>query len=57
MAKGGVTLVHNSHPLYAHRGELASLVVHPDYQRRGIACHLVEMSFYMPVECTSGGDR
>jgi GNAT superfamily N-acetyltransferase len=42
MVKGGVTQIRNSHPLYAHRGELASLVVHADYQRRGIARHLVE---------------
>jgi GNAT superfamily N-acetyltransferase len=36
------TLVRNAHPLYAHRGELASLVVHPNYQRQGIARRLVE---------------
>jgi GNAT superfamily N-acetyltransferase len=36
------TLVRNAHPLYAHRGELAGLVVHPDYQRQGIARRLVE---------------
>jgi acetyltransferase len=39
---GTATLIRNTHPLYSHRGELASLVVHPDYQRRGIARHLVE---------------
>jgi GNAT superfamily N-acetyltransferase len=36
------TLIRNAHPLYAHRGELASLVVHPHYQRRGIARRIVE---------------
>ena len=35
-------LVRKTHPLHAHRGELVSLVVHPDYQRRGIARRIVE---------------
>jgi GNAT superfamily N-acetyltransferase len=39
---GTGTLVRRTHPLYAHRGELASLVVHPHYQRRGIARRIVE---------------
>jgi len=34
-------LVRRTHPLEAHRGELVSLVVHPDYQRRGIARRIV----------------
>jgi GNAT superfamily N-acetyltransferase len=34
-------LVRKAHPLHAHRGELVSLVVHPDYQRRGIARRIV----------------
>ena len=44
---GGVVVgtgafVRNTHPLYAHRAKVGSLVVHPDYQRRGIARRLVE---------------
>lgn len=39
---GIVSLVRQEHPLYAHRAEIAELVVHPDYQRRGIARQLVE---------------
>lgn len=39
---GTGTLVRNSHPLYAHRGEVVGLVVHPHYQRRGIARRIVE---------------
>ena len=35
-------LVRKTHPLHTHRGELVSLVVHPDYQRRGIARRIVE---------------
>jgi ribosomal protein S18 acetylase RimI-like enzyme len=34
---GTGTLERRSHPLYAHRGEVVGLVVHPHYQRRGIA--------------------
>jgi GNAT superfamily N-acetyltransferase len=39
---GTGTLVRNTHPLYAHRGEVVGLVVHPHYQRRGIARRIVE---------------
>jgi len=39
---GTVTLSRNPCPLFAHRGELDSLVVHGDYQRQGIAGRLVE---------------
>jgi len=41
---GTVTLTREEHPLESHRAELSSLVVHPDYQRRGIARCLVEVS-------------
>jgi len=41
MAVGIVSLIRQSHPLHAHRAEVAGLVVHPDYQRRGIARQLV----------------
>jgi GNAT superfamily N-acetyltransferase len=41
---GTVILTREEHPLEAHRAELSSLVVHPDYQRRGIARRLVEAS-------------
>jgi GNAT superfamily N-acetyltransferase len=34
-------LVRKTHPLHAHRGELVSLVVHPDHQRQGIARRIV----------------
>jgi GNAT superfamily N-acetyltransferase len=34
-------LVRKAHALRAHRGELVSLVVHPDYQRTGIARRIV----------------
>jgi ribosomal protein S18 acetylase RimI-like enzyme len=40
---GTGTLVRKTHPLYAHRGELSSLVVHPHYQRQGIARRIVEV--------------
>jgi len=43
-AVGTVILTRNSHPLFTHRAELGSLVVHGDYQRRGIARRLVEES-------------
>jgi GNAT superfamily N-acetyltransferase len=36
------TLIRNAHPLCAHRAEVTGLVVHPDYQGRGIARRLVE---------------
>lgn len=39
---GTGAFVRNTHPLYAHRAEVGSLVVHPDYQRRGIARRIVE---------------
>ena len=35
-------LTRKEHPFMAHRGEVGSLVVHPDYQRRGIARRIVE---------------
>ncbi|GEM_PF-1201266 len=41
---GTLILTREEHPLEAHRAELTSLVVHPDYQRRGIARRLVEES-------------
>jgi GNAT superfamily N-acetyltransferase len=41
---GTVILVRQEHPLKAHRAQLGSLVVHPDYQRQGIARRLVEES-------------
>jgi ribosomal protein S18 acetylase RimI-like enzyme len=39
---GTGTFVRNTHPLYAHRAEVGGLVVHSDYQRRGIARRIVE---------------
>jgi GNAT superfamily N-acetyltransferase len=39
---GTGTFVRNTHPLYAHRAKVGGLVVHPHYQRRGIARRLVE---------------
>ena len=39
---GTGTFVRNNHPLYAHRAEVGGLVVHPHYQRRGIARRVVE---------------
>jgi len=41
---GTLTLTREEHPLEAHRADLTSVVVHPDYQRRGIARRLVEAS-------------
>ena len=38
---GTGTLTRNTHALYAHRAEVGGLVVHPDYQRRGIARGIV----------------
>jgi len=35
-------LTQNEHPFKAHRGMVGSLVVHPDYQRRGIARRIVQ---------------
>ena len=34
-------LTRNEHPFKAHRGTVGSLVVHPDYQRRGIARRII----------------
>jgi GNAT superfamily N-acetyltransferase len=34
-------LTRQEHPFRAHRGTVGSLVVHPDYQRRGIARRIV----------------
>ncbi len=42
MVVGTVNLSRNPHPLFAHRAELDSLVVHGDYQRQGVARRLVE---------------
>ena len=39
---GIVSLVRQAHPLQSHRAEIAGLVVHPDFQRRGIARKLVK---------------
>jgi GNAT superfamily N-acetyltransferase len=39
---GTGTVTRNAHPLRAHRGEVGGLVVHPAYQRRGIARRIVE---------------
>jgi GNAT superfamily N-acetyltransferase len=39
---GTGSLIRAAHPLHAHRGELSSLVVHPDYQRQGIARRIVD---------------
>jgi GNAT superfamily N-acetyltransferase len=39
---GTAILTRNEHPLMAHRGKVGSLVVHPDYQRRGIARRIIE---------------
>jgi GNAT superfamily N-acetyltransferase len=41
---GTATLRRNPHPLFAHRAELDSIVVHGDYQRRGIARQMVQAS-------------
>jgi len=41
-AIGVVSLIRRSHPLNAHRAEVAGLVVHPDFQGHGIARRLVE---------------
>jgi len=35
-------LTRNEHPFKAHRGTVGSLVVHPDYQRQGIARRIVQ---------------
>jgi ribosomal protein S18 acetylase RimI-like enzyme len=39
---GIVSLIRQVHSLQSHRAEVAGLVVHPDFQRRGIARKLVE---------------
>jgi GNAT superfamily N-acetyltransferase len=39
---GTGTFTRNAHSLRAHRGEVGGLVVHPAYQRRGIARRIVE---------------
>ncbi|HNT73838.1 MAG TPA: GNAT family N-acetyltransferase [Anaerolineae bacterium] len=44
VAIAALTLMRREHPLEAHRAELTGLVVHPDYQRQGIARRLVEES-------------
>jgi GNAT superfamily N-acetyltransferase len=42
-------LIRNEHAFMTHRGKVGSLVVHPDYQRRGIARRIVEtMRDYAP---------
>ena len=41
---GTVMVMRKAHPMEAHRAEVFDLVVHPDYQRRGIARRLVEES-------------
>ena len=41
---GTVMVMRKAHPLEAHRAEVFDLVVHPDYQQRGIARRLVEES-------------
>lgn len=38
---GTVMVMRKAHPMEAHRAEVFDLVVHPDYQRRGIARRLV----------------
>jgi ribosomal protein S18 acetylase RimI-like enzyme len=38
---GTVMLSRRAHPLYAHRAEVDDVVVHGDYQRRGIARRLI----------------
>jgi GNAT superfamily N-acetyltransferase len=35
-------LIRNEHAFMVHRGKVGSLVVHPDYQRRGIARRIIE---------------
>lgn len=56
-------LTRKEHPLRAHRGTVGSLVVHPDYQRRGIApCivramhgHAAEMGIeFLEIGCRGG---
>jgi GNAT superfamily N-acetyltransferase len=39
---GTATLMRNPHPLFAHRAEIDSVVVHGGYQRQGIARRMVE---------------
>jgi GNAT superfamily N-acetyltransferase len=36
-------LTRNEHPFKAHRGKVGSLVVHPDYQHRGISRRMIEV--------------
>ena len=49
---GTGTLTRRAHPLHAHRGEVNSLVVHPDYQRQGMARRIVETM--REVACSMG---
>jgi GNAT superfamily N-acetyltransferase len=39
---GTGTLARRTHPLHVHRGEVNSLVVHPDHQRQGMARRIIE---------------
>ena len=56
-------LTKNYHPYKTHRGKVGSLVVHPDYQRKGIArsiidamhCYAESMGLrYLDVGCRGG---
>ena len=63
MGTGGVG--RKEHPLCGHRAELYDIVVHPDYQRRGIARrivaalrdHAISMGItILEVSCRGGTD-